>query len=218
MIERDDETPTSDNEASSNTSSNGPGPDVDGIESVAPESVEPEAIEPEVVELHSVPADPSEVERLQAQLTEQSARLRTVSKAYTDLQKEMDAFRKRQQVLAEAKAERKAGEVIERFFEPVQNLKRALEADGTAEDLRGGVRLVLQQFARQMTDLGLSEVPGEGAPFDPKVHDALAVMPVTDPAQDGTIITVHSTGWMVNERVIQPAKVVIGKYTEPGEA
>jgi molecular chaperone GrpE len=162
--------------------------------------------------------DDDVVGRLKAQLDDQSARLRTVSKAYTDLQQEMDAFRKRQQVLAEAKAERKASEVVERFFEPVQNLKRALDAEGTAEDLRNGVKLVFQQFTRQMADLGLSEVPGEGAVFDPTVHDALAVMPVSDPAQDGKVVTVHSTGWMIGDRVIQPAQVVIGKYQETAEA
>ncbi|MFT7519282.1 MAG: molecular chaperone GrpE (heat shock protein), partial [Kiritimatiellia bacterium] len=81
--------------------------------------------------------------KLRVQLDEQSARLRTVSKAYKDLQHEMDAFRRRQQAMADAKAERKAARVVERFFEPVQNLKRSLEAGGDAESLREGVSLVL---------------------------------------------------------------------------
>jgi molecular chaperone GrpE len=155
------------------------------------------------------------VQRLRAQLEEQSARLRAVSKAYTDLQQEMDGFRKRQQVLADARAERKAGEVVERFFEPVQNLKRAVDAGGSAEDLRGGVRLVLHQFARQLEELGLTEIPGRGAAFDPKLHDALALVPVPEPAQDGTVVEVYSTGWRIGDRVIQPAQVVVGKYEPP---
>lgn len=226
MIERD-ETTQSDDTTSSENAETAESPETvetsDTAESAeASESAEdseahePEpAVEPEVIEPSP---EAAEIEQLRAQLTEQSARLRTVSKAYRDLQEEMDAFRKRQQGIAEAKAQRKAGEVVERFFEPVQNLKRALEAGGSADDLRGGVKLVLQQFGRQMSELGLSEVPGEGSPFDPKVHDALAIMPVTDPEQDGKVVTVHSTGWCVGDRVIQPAQVVIGKYQEPAEA
>lgn len=228
MIERDESTnpeePTDENlesetsEASDSESESPSPPQPEGDPPDKAEALEPEVIEPAADPEPLPSANSGELERLRAQLEEQSARLRTVSKAYTDLQKEMDAFRKRQQVLAEAKAERKAGEVVERFFEPVQNLKRALDAGGTADDLRGGVRMVLQQFGRQMKELGLSEVPGEGAAFDPRVHDALAILPVTDPEQDGKIVTVHSTGWCVGDRVIQPAQVVIGKYEEPAEA
>jgi molecular chaperone GrpE len=184
-----------------------------------PADGEPSHHDDKVVEAPTIETQPTEQERLREQLEEASARLRTVSKAYTDLQKEMDAFRKRQQVLAESKAEKKAAQVVERFFEPVQNLKRALEdTTSDADGLRNGVRMVLQQFSRQMEELGLREVPGVGATFDPKVHDALAVMPVTDPDQDGKVVTVHNTGWTVGERVIQPAQVVIGKYQEPAEA
>ena len=162
---------------------------------------------------------PDETERLRRQLDESSARLRAVSKAYKDLQTEMDAFRRRQQVLAEAKAEKRAGQVVERFFEPVQNLRRALDQqDVSAADLRTGVQMVLKQFVTRMEELGLAEIPGVGAPFDPQVHDALAQMPVPSPEQNGKVIEVYATGWKVGDRVIQPAQVIVGIYQEPGEA
>jgi molecular chaperone GrpE len=180
----------------------------------AAEPTEADVVEPVLLE-----PEPTDEERLRAQLEEAAARLRTVSKAYTDLQQEMDAFRKRQQILAESKAEKKAAQVVERFFEPLQNLRRALDQEGaTADDLRNGVSMVVQQFNKRMEELGLTEVPGMGALFDPNVHDALAVMPVTDPAQDGRVVAVHTNGWAVGDRVIQPAQVVIGKFQEPAEA
>lgn len=162
---------------------------------------------------------PDETERLRRQLDESSARLRAVSKAYKDLQTEMDAFRRRQQVLAEAKAEKRAGQVVERFFEPVQNLRRALEQeDVSADDLRQGVEMVYKQFVSRMEALGLKEIPGVGSAFDPKVHDALAQLPVTDASLNGKVIEVYATGWQVGDRVIQPAQVVVGLYQEPAEA
>ncbi len=162
---------------------------------------------------------PSETDRLRQQLEEASARLRAVSKAYKDLQSEMDAFRKRQQVLAEAKAEKRAGQVVERFFEPVQNLKRAVEQEGaTGDDLKAGVEMVLKQFMGRMDELGLAEIPGVGSDFNPEVHDALAQMPVTDAALNGKVIEVYASGWKVGDRVIQPAQVIVGSYQAPADA
>lgn len=210
MIERDD-SPSADDPATTPTD-DAVATEADPIGDASEEAAAQAEPEPSPVD---VPIADDPAPRLRSQLEEQSARLRAVSKAYTDLQHEMDAFRKRQQVLADARAERKAGEVVERFFEPVQNLKRALDAGGSADDLRDGVRLVLSQFARQLEELGLTEIPGEGSAFDPKLHDALALMPVPEPAQDGKVIQVYSTGWRIGDRVIQPAQVVVGKYEPP---
>src|SRR5262245_25708602 len=78
----------------------------------------------EAVDAQAAAPESTEADELRARLREMEARLRTVSKAYTDLEQEMDAFRKRMTVQADQRAERKAGEAAEAFFEPVQNLKR----------------------------------------------------------------------------------------------
>jgi molecular chaperone GrpE len=183
--------------------------------------VEAELIQPEieddapeeVAEVHILEPNPAEVARKQAD--DLAAKLRTVSKAYTDLQEEMDAFRQRQMQLADVKAQRKAGEVVEAFFEPVQNLKRCLETSGQdVESVRQGIEMVLTQFASRMDKLGLREVPGVGSRFDPAVHNALALQPVQEKEQDGIVLLVHAVGYAVGSRVIQPAQVVIGKFEE----
>src|SRR5690606_32302478 len=112
--------------------------------------------------------------------------------------------------------ERRASELIERFFEPVQNLRRSLSVAKDKEDpLVQGVSLVLQQFMDALHGLGLQEVPGVGAPFDPQLHEALALQPVDDPAADGRILVVYSVGYAVKGKTLQPAQVVIGKYDAP---
>jgi molecular chaperone GrpE (heat shock protein) len=122
--------------------------------------------------------------------------------------------------LAESKAQKRAGEVVEVFFEPVQNLTRCLEMSGDdIEAIKQGVSMVLGQFATKMKLLGLREVPGVGSRFDPAVHSALAMTPVQEKEKDGLVLLVHATGYAVGSRVIQPAQVVIGKYEEsPTEA
>jgi molecular chaperone GrpE len=70
-----------------------------------------------------------------------------------------------------------------------------------------------------MHRLGLEEVPGEGADFDPNLHEALAVTPVAEQEQDGKVLMVHTAGYAVKGKVLQAAQVVIGKYQEAaGEA
>jgi len=176
------------------------------------DGAEPEAPEP-VVELTAE-------ERLQQKLDDAQVRLRTVSKAYTDLQAENTAFRERIESQARFKRERQAFELARGFFDPVQNLKRSLE-QGTEdpEALVSGLQMVLKQFMTAMEKLGMQAIPGVGSDFDPTVHEALAVTPVLEPEQDGKVLMVHSDGYTVNGKVLVASQVVIGKYQEnQGEA
>jgi molecular chaperone GrpE len=150
------------------------------------------------------------------------ARLRAVSKAYADTQTEMKAYKERMEARAKLDSELRAYEHVKLFFEPVMNLRRSIrasEAEGSASELLEGLRIVHQQFMDALTRLGLEEVPGEGAPFDPNLHHAIALSVVTDPALDGRILEVHTPGYAVKGHVLQAAHVVIGKLREPvGEA
>ena len=200
-------------------------PEHEVLEAEAPE--QPEAAqaaadeEPEIIEPEAAgSAEPSEADRLREELAQLQSRLRTVSKAYTDLQAEMRAFRERAQLRLEADRERKAFEVVQAFFEPVMNLKRSIANHGDdMGTLLDGLRMIHHQFHTALENLGLEKIPGEGADFDPNIHEALAVSPVTDPALDGKVLMVHSDGYMVKGKPLQAAQVVIGKYEAPqGEA
>jgi molecular chaperone GrpE len=164
--------------------------------------------------------EPDPLAELQSRYDEAQARLRTVSKAYRDLQGEMHAFRERMEARAKMESERQAFDQARRFFDPVMNLKRSLAQQTSDIDaLRSGLEMVQHQFMEAMEKLGLEEVPGEGASFDPNVHEALAVTPVTDEAQDGKVLMVHTTGFTVKGKVLQAAQVVIGKYqADAGDA
>ncbi|MCA9494255.1 MAG: nucleotide exchange factor GrpE [Myxococcales bacterium] len=185
---------------------------------VAPEETpaEPEtpAEDPELVALRE------EAAKAKADLEAAQGRLRAVSKAYTDLQSEMSAFKQRMEARSRQDSELQAFDQVRAFFDPVMNLKRSLASTGDdMAALVDGLKIVHHQFMDALTRLGLEEVPGEGAAFDPQVHEALAVTPVADEAQDGKVLIVHTSGYTVKGKVLQAAQVVIGKYTETaGEA
>ena len=78
-----------------------------------------------------------------------------------------------------------------------------------------GLRMVYGQFMGALHKLGLEEIPGVGAPFDPALHEAIATQPVPTEDQDGVVQAVFSAGYRIGKRLIRPARVVIGSYTSP---
>ncbi len=162
------------------------------------------------------------VQKLEEELRDAQTRLREISKAYHDLQKEMKAYRERMDRQSEEKAERQAFKAVSEMLGPVENLRRSLDStQGDPDALRAGLEMVFKQFKDALVRLGLEEVPGEGSTFDPTVHEALCTQPVADPDQDGKVLQVHCTGYTVKGKVVQSAKVVVGKHepaTETPEA
>ena len=132
----------------------------------------------------------------------------------------MKAVRERLENQAKYRREQQAFVLAKSFFEPVQNLKRSLEAGReNPEHMVDGLEMVLQQFNTKLSDMGMEEVPGVGAVFNPKLHEALGQTPVFEADQDGKVLAVITDGFSVNGKVLQAAQVLVGKYTEPaGEA
>jgi molecular chaperone GrpE len=181
----------------------------------------PEEPRPEVIDAAQAPVpEPDPTAEIQAKLDEAQARLRAVSKAYSDLQNENAAFRERMEARSKVQSEMQAFDQARHFFDPVMNLKRSLaQPTDDIGALRSGLLMVQKQFMDAMEKLGLEEIPGEGTLFNPAIHEALAVQPVSTPDLDGKVLTVITVGYRVKGKVLQAAQVLIGKYQESaGEA
>ena len=73
-----------------------------------------------------------------------------------------------------------------------------------------GVAMVRENLRKVLQDAGLQEIPAEGRPFDPYLHDC--VEQVADPErEDGTVKDVVRKGYRVYERVLRPAQVIVIK-------
>ena len=194
-----------------------PAPEAQAAEGPAVEA--PEVVEiPEVVVLNPLAGRVAELEvqlaASEAQKNEYLTKLRGVSKAFQELEGDMAAFRVRAARDAEQRGERRVQQAIEQFFEPVMNLRRSLAASTTADPAQvvAALPMVVHQFNETMARLGLEEVPGVGASFDPSVHEALALQPVADASQDGKVLMVYAAGWRLGGKVLQAAQVVVGKH------
>ena len=58
---------------------------------------------------------------------------------------------------------------------------------------------------------GLERIDAVGERFDPSLHEAVNIAPVTDPARHGLVLAQAEPGYRFGERLLRPAKVVVGK-------
>jgi molecular chaperone GrpE len=180
----------------------------------SPEGCDGPPIPPDAVEESG---DPPETTAPQPVL-DTEARLKTVSAAYKNLQEEMTALQARADRQRLFQRDMMKGEVVRSLFEPLQNLRRSVNALDKAElesDLLSGLHMVVRDFQEAFAALGLQEVEAEGATFNPDFHQALSILPVTDPEQDGKVLEVFSAGYRIGASLLAPAQVIIGKYEEP---
>ena len=178
-----------------------------------------EVLDPEALK-GALEATQEELAAVKSERDELTARLRTVSAAYKKQQDDVAATRKRLERLSAEKEEIRRGEVVSALFDPLQNLRRskeAMERQGVDEGHTKGLDMVIRQILTAFEKLGMEEVPGKGAKFDPNLHEALTAMPVQDPALDEIIVEVYEAGYRLGSRLIRPARVVVGAYSAPPE-
>jgi len=103
--------------------------------------------------------------------------------------------------------------LISDLFPVIDSLEKAIE---TAHDVEGaeaiaeGVELSLKLFMDSLGRNGLSSVDPVGMPFDPSLHEALAVVP-NENAEPNSVMEVIQKGFTLNERLVRAAKVVVVK-------
>jgi molecular chaperone GrpE len=110
---------------------------------------------------------------------------------------------------------------LEVLLPAIDNLERALRAPSeTAEAgaaIRLGVERVLGMAREGMTRKGLKPIEALGRSFDPAVHEALAEIPRAD-VKPGTVVEEVQKGYVLEDLVVRPAKVVISKAAPPAAA
>ncbi|HHW4678132.1 MAG TPA: nucleotide exchange factor GrpE [Xylella sp.] len=103
--------------------------------------------------------------------------------------------------------EKLLGELLPVF----DSLDAGLTASGTEQTpLRDGLELTYKQLLKVATDNGLALLDPVGQPFDPERHQAISQSEVDDVAP-GHVIQVFQKGYLLNERLLRPALVVVAR-------
>ncbi len=111
-------------------------------------------------------------------------------------------------------------ELIKELLPVIDNLERALEhvsSEGVQEGITGGVEMTLQQFLGVLQRFGVTPIAAEGEPFDPTKHEAVMAQATGD-YDPGHVVKELQKGYLLNDRLARPAKVVVAKADEGAES
>lgn len=147
------------------------------------------------------PAENGEAEQLRAERDQLKDRL-------ARLQAEFDNARKREAKERSDAREYTIGNTVEPFLAVMDNFALALKADGSAEQLRGGVNLIVKQMEEALKSLQVVPVETVGAQFDPRIHEALGSIETVE-LPDHQIVEEIRRGYKIRERLLRPAMVRI---------
>ena len=101
--------------------------------------------------------------------------------------------------------ERLLGELLPVF----DSLHAGLKAAGAdSHPLKEGLELTLRQLLKTAGDNGLAELDPKGEAFNPEFHQAVTQVPSAE-AAPGTVLDVFQKGYVLNERLLRPALVVV---------
>jgi molecular chaperone GrpE len=158
-----------------------------------------------------------------AELIATRAELRRVELERADLrealarrQADFENYRKRVERERTESYNRMVGDVVSKLLPVLDNLRRAIEAEGSlqADESREfrhflqGVDLIYKQLSGVLEGLGLQPVAALGHRFDPHVHEAV-VTEQTEEYEPDTVIQELVPGYRLGEKLLRPAIVKV---------
>jgi len=97
----------------------------------------------------------------------------------------------------------------------LDNFERAVEhaKANPTPDLEGmisGIDMVVQQMVSAFEKFGMTRIKAQGQPFDPTLHEAMSIKE-TDEVPENQVVEEFQTGYILHDRVVRPAMVVVSK-------
>ena len=156
----------------------------------------------------------TEEEKLAQELEKANEQIEEQKDKYLRLSAEFDNYRKR---TMKEKAElilNGREKSISSILPIVDDFERALKNMETATDVaavKEGVELIYNKFMSVLGQNGVKVIETKEQPLDTDYHEAIAVIPAPNEALKGKILDCVQTGYILNDKVIRHAKVVVGE-------
>ena len=99
-----------------------------------------------------------------------------------------------------------------RMLDVLRSLELAIESSKDSVDSTlEGVRLTAESMRSALSSEGIVEIEIEDGVFDPSRMEAIAAIPAPDDVDSGSVLQIIETGYMIHDRVLRPAKVVVSE-------
>lgn len=155
-----------------------------------------------------------EEDTVEKRLSDLEAQVAKEKKEYLFLMAEFDNFRKRT-LKEKSEIIRNAGENVLKGLLPImddfERGIKASEGSGDVSAMREGMVLIYNKLKKYLAQNGVKEMDPEDDSFDTEKHEAISVVPVPDESKKGKILDTVEKGYMINDKVLRHAKVVVGQ-------
>ena len=96
----------------------------------------------------------------------------------------------------------------------IDDFERAIANNKNVEDaktIKEGFELIYNKLYKTLTNKGLKPMDAQGETFDADIHEAITKIPSPSKKMKGKVMDVIEKGYMINDKVIRFAKVVVGE-------
>jgi len=173
------------------------------VDDVIPEEENTEELETE-----------GEENSLEKQVEDLKAQVDKEKKEYLFLMAEFDNFRKRT-LKEKSEIIKNAGENVLKGLLPImddfERGIKASETSGDSEAMKEGIILIYNKLKKYLAQNGVKEFDPNDDTFDTEKHEAISVVPVPDESKKGKILDTVEKGYMINDKVLRHAKVVVAQ-------
>lgn len=178
---------------------------------VNPDAAKDDGKEPDLKRL------PNYVAQLEERMAQNDAKLKEYIAAYKQKMAENDEFRARLEKDVDRRVEARLADFFRQAAPLLDNLELALDSaakTGDAAKLVDGLGMILAGYKKVFGGFGLAAVDCLGKPFNPAEAEAVQMAEVAEKEKDNTVLAVVQNGYRMNETLIRPARVVVGKCRE----
>jgi len=148
--------------------------------------------------------------------------LAQVQDKYLRLAAEFENYKKRSERDRQTAVKFATEGLLQELLPVIDNLEQALVAaenclqapeEKSLNNMVVGIKMVLKQFQDATGRFGIQSFSAKGQAFDPLKHEAVQEKETTD-VQSGQVLEDYQKGYMLHERLVRPARVVVSKKVD----
>lgn len=169
-------------------------------DAAAAEKVEEPAAEPQ--------KELSAEEKLQAEVESLKKELADEKEKYLRLDAEYYNYRTRSIKEKQEAYDNALCKTVTEVLSVIDNFERAANVECSDENFKKGVDMIFKQYLAILEKLGVSEIPAQGQPFDPNLHNAVSSCE-DENLGENTVAAVLQKGYTLGKKVIRHAMVTV---------
>ena len=153
-------------------------------------------------------------EEAEDQVSQLEAEKEALSDQLLRLQAEIQNMRRINQRERQDAAKYRSQSLANHLLDVADNLERALASPAESDDAKAihkGIEMVYNQFKQAFEKEGISVIDPLNEAFDPNFHQAVSMMAAGEGQEADTVINVLQKGYMLQDRVLRPAMVIVAQ-------